>query len=86
MKWGNKLKVRVKDDGGFQPDVPGTYIITLYATHPLSGEKYYSECTITVEAAEEILEPAETTLTGTSDSVTANTSNTATRFPPNCKS
>ncbi len=65
-EWGEELKVRVKDDGGFDINVAGVYTVVFRAKHPVSGEEYTAECTVTVEAASEP-EPTST-LTGTSDS------------------
>jgi hypothetical protein len=65
-EWGKELKVRVKDDGGFDVNVPGVYTVVFRAEHPVTDEDYTAECTVTVEEAPEP-EPTST-LTGTSDS------------------
>ena len=63
---GKQLKVRIRDDGGFDVNVPGVYTVVFRAKHPVTGETYTAECTVSVEAAPEP-EPTST-LIGTSDS------------------
>ena len=65
-EWGEELKVRIRDDGGFDVNVPGVYTVVFRAEHPVTDEDYTAECTVTVEEAPEP-EPTST-LTGTSDS------------------
>ena len=65
-EWGEELRVRIKDDGGFDVNVPGVYTVVFRAEHPVTDEDYTAECTVTVEEAPEP-EPTST-LTGTSDS------------------